>query len=55
MVKHPVDQFISWYYYERNGWQKIGVDPTENKKDKNYNLDFQSNNFFQAFRNRGCV
>ena len=28
MVKHPVDQFISWYYYERNGWQKTGVDPT---------------------------
>ena len=29
MVKNPVEQFISWYYYERNGWQKSGVDPTQ--------------------------
>ena len=28
MVKDPVEQFISWYYYERNGWGKRGVDPT---------------------------
>ena len=20
VIRHPIDQFISWYYYERNGW-----------------------------------
>ena len=27
MVKHPVDQFISWFYYERHGWVDTPLAP----------------------------
>jgi len=28
MVKHPVDQFISWFYYERHGWIGTPLKPS---------------------------